>query len=97
MDLSSVYSKRSDLADALVRAVSQLHSAQQQVGVARVSVQSIGRSDREWRVSDRLSEDQLRQLVDAFRTGTPKRKLAEDYGISESSVKRLIRKHRVPG
>lgn len=97
VDLSSVYSKRSDLADALVRAVSQLHSAQQQVGVARVSVQSIGRSDREWRVSDRLSEDQLRQLVDAFRTGTPKRKLAEDYGISESSVKRLIRKHRVPG
>ena len=59
-----------------------------------MSVRSVGRSEREWRVSDRLSEADLRQLVADFQGGTAKRKLAERYGISESSVKRLIRRQR---
>ena len=78
----------------LVRAVSQLHGAQQGGDVPRASVRSASRSEREWRVSDRLSEVELRQLVTDFVAGTPKRRLAERYGISESSVKKLIRKHR---
>ena len=47
------------------------------------------RGDR--RVSDRLGPEELEQLVGAFQRGTSKRQLAERYGISESSVKRLIR------
>jgi DNA-binding Xre family transcriptional regulator len=34
-------------------------------------------------------------IVMAFSRGTSKRKLAERYGISESSMKRLLRQHRV--
>ncbi len=33
----------------------------------------------------------MERLIVAFTAGTSKRRLAEDYGISESSVKRLIR------
>jgi transposase len=36
----------------------------------------------------------MRLLVQAFESGTPKWKLAEQYGVSESSVKRLVRRHR---
>jgi transposase len=45
-------------------------------------------------VGDRLTEADERQLVAAFHAGTSKRKLAERYDISESSVKRLLRRHR---
>jgi transposase len=34
-------------------------------------------------------------IVMAFSRGTSKRELAERYGISESSVKRLLRQQRV--
>jgi hypothetical protein len=45
-------------------------------------------------VGDRLSEADIERLVTAFTVGTSKRGLAERYGISESSVKRLIRAAR---
>jgi hypothetical protein len=48
---------------------------------------------REWRVSDRLGEPDMTALVAVFEAGTVKRRLAEQYAISESSVKRLIRQH----
>jgi hypothetical protein len=57
-------------------------------------VRSQERSDRQWRVADRLNDANIRLLVAAFERGTPKWKLAEQYSISESSVKRLVRKHR---
>jgi hypothetical protein len=37
-----------------------------------------------------LSDTDLVELVAAFRSGTPKQVLAERYGISLSSVKRLL-------
>jgi transposase len=42
---------------------------------------------------DRLGEADTERLIAAFTAGTSKRKLAGRYGISESSVKRLIRQH----
>jgi hypothetical protein len=50
---------------------------------------------RPWRVEHRLSPAYREQLIVAFTTGTPKWKLAERYGISESSAKRIIRRHGV--
>jgi transposase len=44
-------------------------------------------------MGDRLSERDRERLVAAFTAGTSKRKLAERYGITESSIKRLIRQH----
>ncbi|GAB3001896.1 hypothetical protein LWP59_34555 [Amycolatopsis acidiphila] len=94
MDLIAPYHNRENLANSLVKAVDRLRKAQRQPRRPRISVQSTGRTDRQWRVSDRLTDADVRLLVQAFEQGTPKWKLAEQYGISESSVKRLLRAHR---
>ncbi|HVI69250.1 MAG TPA: hypothetical protein VM581_02220 [Magnetospirillaceae bacterium] len=47
-----------------------------------------------WALEDRLDEAVVRKLVAQFQAGTPKWKLAEEFGISESSVKRVLRAHR---
>jgi hypothetical protein len=60
--------------------------------VTAFSVRS-AQSPRQWRVGDRLSEADVERLIAACTAGTSKRKLAEHYGISESSIKRLIRQH----
>jgi hypothetical protein len=90
VDLIQAYSNRLDLADALVSAVRQLRQAQEQTTEPAHSVRSTPAPSR-WRVGDRLTEADATRLVAAFTAGTSKRKLAERYGISESSVKRLIR------
>lgn len=74
--------------------VQRLRRAQERHDERPVSVHSTGRRQRQWEVTDRLSEADVRLLVQAFEGGTPKWKLAEQYGISESSVKRLLRRHR---
>lgn len=94
MELVTAYSNRLNLASSLVTALDQLRQAQADATTVSDSVRSTGRSTRQWRVSNRLSEADMRLLVDAFESGTPKWKLAEQYGVSESSVKRLVRRHR---
>jgi hypothetical protein len=94
VDLVKAYSNRLDLANALVKTLERLRRAQEQPGNQPISVRSTGRSTRQWRVSDRLSEADVRRMVKAFESGTPKWKLAEQHAISESSVKRLLRRHR---
>jgi hypothetical protein len=92
VDLIQAYSNRRDLADSLVSAVQQLRRAQAETGEPPFSVRS-ARSPSQWQVGDRLSEADTERLITAFAAGTSKRKLAERYGISERSVKRLIRQH----
>jgi hypothetical protein len=46
---------------------------------------------RRWRLVDRLGEQVIRELLTESRAGTPQRELAERYGISVSSVKRILR------
>jgi hypothetical protein len=87
------YLNRQDLADTLVSAVRQLRQAQAQTYEQAHSVRSMPLSTVQWRLGDRLYEADMERLIAAFTAGTPKRKLAERYGISESSVKRLIRQH----
>jgi hypothetical protein len=89
------YSKRLDLADELVSAVRHLRQAQEQTNEPAHGVQSTPLSTRQWRVGDCLSETDTEWLA-SFNAGTSKRKLAERYGISESSVKRLIRQYGAP-
>jgi hypothetical protein len=95
VDLIEPYSNRQDLADLLGSAVQQLRKAQAATGEPAFSVRS-AQNPRQWRVGDRLSDADAARLIAAFAAGTPKRKLAERYGISESSVKRLIRQHGRP-
>ncbi|WP_189983450.1 helix-turn-helix domain-containing protein [Streptomyces capoamus] len=98
MDLIRAYSNRSDLLEVLVSASSNLGQARaaEAVGIPqRVSVQSDARPESAWRVTDRLDDEAIAELVRAFREdGTSKQQLAERHGISESSVKRILRKHR---
>jgi hypothetical protein len=92
VELIAAYSKRRDRSDALVSPVRQLRQAQERSNGTAFSVRSTQASSQ-WRVGDRLSETDTARLIAAFTAGTSKRKLAERYAISESSVKRLIRQH----
>ena len=51
-----------------------------------------GRS-RSYAMADRLTEDQIQALVESYLAGTHADTLAERYGISLSSVRRLLRQH----
>jgi DNA invertase Pin-like site-specific DNA recombinase len=91
VDLVEPYLNRRDLSDSLVSALRGLREAQGQVGEPVSRVRST-HSRSQWRLGDRLTEADAERLIEAFSMGMSKRKLAVRYGISESSVKRLIRR-----
>jgi DNA-directed RNA polymerase specialized sigma24 family protein len=90
VDLLIAYSKRLDLVSALVSAVERLRAEDADEPETGRSVRS-GQAPRVWRVSDRLSEPDLCSLVSGYRGGTTARELAQQFNISKSSVKRLLR------
>jgi DNA invertase Pin-like site-specific DNA recombinase len=47
---------------------------------------------RRWRLADRLDEQIIRKLLADQRSGATRRELVERYGISMSSVKRILRR-----
>jgi hypothetical protein len=46
-----------------------------------------------WRLRDRLGEQVIASILRDSQAGTTQRRLAERYGISLSSVKRVLRTH----
>jgi hypothetical protein len=94
VDLLIAYSKQVDRVSELVSATERLR-----VGdagePARVSVRSDQGSRVQQRVTDRLGEAELCRLTSEFRAGATKRELAEQYAMSESTVKRILRKRGV--
>lgn len=88
------YSKRSDLLFELVSAVERLH-------VKDVCAADTGRSVRSeqaprvWRISDRLTEADMCSLASSYRAGTTARELAEQFKISKSSVKQILRERGI--
>jgi hypothetical protein len=50
---------------------------------------------RRWRLADRLGEQSIRELIADRRAGATKGELVERYGISMSSVKRLLKPDRM--
>jgi hypothetical protein len=94
VDLLIAYSKRLDLVSELVNAAGSLRAKEAQQPETARSVRS-GQAPRVWRVSDRLSEADLCSLVCGYRTGTTARELAEQFNISKSSVKRLLRERSI--
>jgi len=87
VDLLRSYSNRADLCDDPDRTLARVRDDQKLI--AR-SVRSTLPSPRQWPVADRLTEE----LVASFESGTPRHVLAEQYGISLSSVGRLLRRYR---
>jgi len=92
--LVRAYSKRPDVLEDLDQAVRQLDKASAEPAPERASVRSSGRVGRVHAVADRLTAEQVAAIIQRFRAGRAKHVLADEYGISLSSVKRLVRAHR---
>jgi len=98
--LVRAYSKRSDLLNDLTVTLQSLSDAQARSLSEDLSHDRSVRESatlRPARGSRSLSDAQIQKLVRQFRSGTPKAKLAEQYGISLSTVKRLLKRHRDEG
>src|SRR4051812_18141548 len=97
VDLVGAYSNRQDLLNDLVTASRVIKEAS---GGApeRESVQTPPSSPNvRPRLSERLTPEDIQTLVALFATGTTKAQLEERFGISRSSVKRILRQHRSMG
>jgi hypothetical protein len=46
---------------------------------------------RRWKIRDRFSKDEIAQIVNAFKAGTPKHVLAKRYDMNLRSLKTLLR------
>jgi hypothetical protein len=77
VDPVRAYSNRLDLRDELGIERFQRGGSAESSDDGSPSVRSSGRSERQWRVNDRLGEEALGDLVEQFRAGTSKRELAE--------------------
>ena len=88
------YSKRSDLLFELVSAVERLQVKDVQTADTTRRVRS-EQAPRIWRICDRLSEADIRSLISSYRVGTTARELAEQFKISKSSVKQILRERGI--
>jgi DNA-directed RNA polymerase specialized sigma24 family protein len=49
-------------------------------------------SRRRWAMTNRLTAEDVQAVVNGYRAGRTARELAERFSVSESSVKRLVRR-----
>ena len=91
VDLTWTYSNRQDLADLLQRTRLWLREDRERLAQdPHVSVRAKPNVTVPRRVVDRLGEDAVREMIAARAAGAPLKEVAERYGISESSVKRML-------
>jgi DNA invertase Pin-like site-specific DNA recombinase len=96
VELIRDYSKRPDLGVDLKRARYRLAKAvEADKPHERLSAASTGRAATGWRVSDRLTDEDVAAIVERGREGVSKVKIAEAFGISHSSVKRILKAHGI--
>jgi response regulator of citrate/malate metabolism len=88
------YSKRPDLLFDLASTVERLcrEGVDEPGGVRSVRSEQ---APRVWRVRDRLSEADIRNLISRHQEGVTTRELAEHFNIGMTSVKRLLGKRPV--
>ena len=94
VDLIRAYSKRPDLLFELVSTVERLQVKDAQMVDTARSVRS-EQAPRIWRICDRLSDADVQSLVSDYRAGMTARELAEQFKISKSSVKLILRKRGI--
>jgi hypothetical protein len=90
------YSNRVELLNEITRTLQRVRderrtdsSEQDAEGLLRAV-----RPPRVWRVRDRLSPEDIAQLVKDYRAGASLRQVANQYGISRPSVVNLLRQHK---
>ena len=92
MELVTYYSNRPDLHSDLRRTCLLVFDPKEKL-VDPDPPASPGGTD--WRLSDRLSSEDVETIIKEFLSGTPKHVLATRYGISLGSVKNLLRRHGI--
>jgi DNA invertase Pin-like site-specific DNA recombinase len=86
------YSNRPDLLGPVLEVLKRIFEGDKADGPG---VKSTGHGGGSAPIRDRLNEADVREIVDRFRSGVPKHKLAAEYGMSLSTMKRLLRKLRL--
>ena len=90
VELVRRYSNRADLQERLGQAL-------QRAFVRTMPLHTLpggsvrGREPSVWRLRDRLSDGDVRLITERFRAGTAKHVLADEFGVSLSSIKSLLR------
>jgi len=84
------YSNRPDLLGPMLEVLSRIEDGDSEDEPGEVESREPGSV----RPSDRLSEADVCRIVDRFRAGTPKHKLAAEFAMSLSTMKRLLRRYR---
>ena len=87
------YSNRDDLLKPLVSVLKRISEEPPVTEEEAQLVSADGPTPRAWHVRDRLTSADIKGLVTSYRAGDTIRVLAEQYSISTSSVKRLLREH----
>jgi DNA-directed RNA polymerase specialized sigma24 family protein len=89
------YANRLDLAGELARAVGRM-TVRGAAAAAEAGPYEVGAAQRgrQRHVLAAMPEDAVEQIVSSFAAGTPKHRLAAEYGMSLSSIKRLLRRAR---
>jgi hypothetical protein len=88
------YSKRPDLLFELVSGVERLKVKDTRTVDTDRSVRS-EQAPRIWRISDRLTEADIHSIVSSYCAGTMAWELAEQFKISKSSVKQILRERGI--
>ena len=86
------YSNRPDLLEHLRKVAAILSDSGHDDVSVEVTRESTVRSRR---LRDRFSLEDLRIMIDLYKSGTTAREVADKYGVSLRSVKRLLRQHGV--
>lgn len=94
MEFVRRYANRPDLLDDLARLAAMLAGSADAPPDGQPCEPGMAQRGRQRLLSDLLNPADVQRLVAQFHAGVAKRKLAAEFGISESSVKRILRKHR---
>jgi hypothetical protein len=86
------YSNRSDLLEQLRKVAAILLDGGQDDGVGPKITECVIRSRR---LHDRFSPENLQMMIDLYMSGMTAREVAEKFGVSLRSVKRLLHQHGV--
>ncbi len=93
VDLLRRYWNRSDLLEQLRKVSAILSEGGQADAVgAVVTTERVSRS--RW-LRDRFSPNELQAMIDLYRSGATGREVADKFGVSLRSVKRLLNQHDV--
>jgi len=90
VELLCRYSNRPDLLRPLLAVLRRIEGGDKTDEPGGIESRELGPA----RPGDRLSEADVCEIVGRFRTGAPKHKLAAQYGMSLSTMKRLLRRYR---